>query len=127
MSFDPMATNGESAALWLAENTSHLSRQRIEQVRNNVFQKLEVLNEDHPDAPGLLEALEVLDQHLESDAEPQNMPAPPAPPSSPSDSISESAGLDLSPLIPEQSEANPLDPDEKRARFQELLAQSRTS
>ncbi|WP_426416696.1 hypothetical protein [Aestuariirhabdus sp. LZHN29] len=115
-----MATNGESAAHWLEQNANQLSRQRVEQVRDNIQTKLDRLSEEAPLAPGLLEALEVLDQHLARDTAPQTS-------ASGSPVATALPALDTSPLIPDLAPEEPLSAAEKQARFRDLLARNRTT
>ncbi|WP_422133045.1 hypothetical protein [Endozoicomonas sp. ALD040] len=105
-----MATNGESAKRWLEENQDKVSVERIRQIRDNISNKLQDLDESDEAYPGLLEALDVMDNHLlqqEGDT-----PAP----------ESESASLDLGPLVPQSDLPTPqLSAQEKKLKFQQLL------
>ena len=104
-----MATNGQSARKWLEENGNKVSRDRVEQIRKNIAEKLAKLDESDDSYPGLLEALDVMDDHLNPAVEEEATPAA-------------DIKLDLGPLASESDfEAPQLSPDEKKARFKQLL------
>ncbi|KEQ18673.1 hypothetical protein [Endozoicomonas numazuensis] len=105
-----MATNGESARRWLEENQDKVSLERIRQIRDSISSKLQDLNESDETYPGLLEALDVMDNHLlQEDQE------PPTPESEP-------VSLDLGPLVSHaDAEAPQLTAQEKKLKFQQLL------
>ncbi|MGI9280614.1 MAG: hypothetical protein ACR2PX_13480 [Endozoicomonas sp.] len=105
-----MATNGESARRWLEENQDKVSLERIRQIRDNISDKLQDLDESDESYPGFLEALDVMDNHLLQ--EEQESPV----------TESESISLDLGPLIPQaDSEPPQLTAQEKKLKFQQLL------
>lgn len=107
-----MATNGESARRWLEENHDKVPLERIRQIRDNLAKKLQNIEESDDTYSGLLDALDVMDNHL---LEIEN----PAPVSEASETT---ASLDLAPLIPDADQSSPqLSPEEKQARFQSLL------
>lgn len=111
-----MATNGESARQWLAENHGKASLERILQIRAAIDQKITRLESDHEDYPGLLEALDVMDHYLTS-------PLPGAEHGNKAPSCE--TGLDFSPLIPQTPAASPaLSPEEKERQFRALLEKS---
>ena len=103
-----MATNAESAKKWLEENQHKVSIERIQQIRDNIFAKLQRLDEHDDEHDGLLEALDVMDAFLASQQQPE--------------SAEELPPLDYSPLVNHQGEHTPqLSQAEKQQRFQELL------
>ncbi|WP_062260426.1 hypothetical protein [Endozoicomonas arenosclerae] len=105
-----MATNGESARRWLEENQEKVSLERIRQIRDNISSKLQNLDESDDTYTGLLEALDVMDNHLLQEEQASPTPEP------------ESVSLDLGPLIPQtDAEAPQLSAAEKKLKFQQLL------
>ncbi|WP_252179185.1 hypothetical protein [Endozoicomonas sp. 4G] len=105
-----MATNGESARKWLKENQSKVSLERIRQIRDNISNKLQDLDESDESYSGLLEALDVMDGHLLQGEQESTAPE------------SKSVNLDLSPLIPQsEPQAPQLSVQEKKLKFQQLL------
>ncbi|WP_257280018.1 hypothetical protein [Endozoicomonas sp. ISHI1] len=105
-----MATNGESARRWLEENQDKVSLERIRQIRDNLSNKLQAVDESDGTYPGLLEALDVMDNYLLQEEGEATAPE------------SEPASLDLSPLIPQSDHQPPqLSEQEKKLKFQQLL------
>ncbi|MGY0218875.1 hypothetical protein ACWJJH_16025 [Endozoicomonadaceae bacterium StTr2] len=110
-----MATNGESARRWLAENGQTSTPERLAQIRQNIAKRLAALPDDEEEeARGLLEALDVMDAYMTA-ATPEASAA------------DDAVALDYSPLIPtgDEETAPTLSPEEKRAKFQQLLSQTR--
>ncbi len=108
-----MATNGESAARWLQEQGAQASPERLGQIRDNLAKKLEELDAEHPEYPGLLEALDVMDNYI-AGVQPST-----------SANEAETPALDLSPLVADAPTAAPISADERRARFARLLSEGR--
>ena len=107
-----MATNGESARKWLEEHQHKTSLKRIQQIRDNIFAKLQRLDDSDDEHDGLLEALDVMDGFIASQQQPEV--AEDLPP------------LDYSPLVDHQADHAPqLSQKEKQQRFQKLLKKSR--
>ncbi|WP_281645939.1 hypothetical protein [Parendozoicomonas sp. Alg238-R29] len=108
-----MATNGESARQWLADNGSTASQEELLRIRTAIATKLDAMPEEHPDEAGFLEALDVMDEWMEKGktSEPENTT-----PSS----------LDTSPLVPDLPPAEVLSEEEKQARFKALLKKKHT-
>ncbi len=113
-----MATNGASARQWLAENGSGASLEALQRIRDAIAGKLDALAEEHPDEDGLLEALDVMDDWINS-RHGSTQQAEPAAASLPV--------LDTGPLIPDLPPAEQLSPEEKQARFRALLQNGRTT
>ena len=111
-----MATNGASARQWLAEHGSHKSLSEIERIRAAIAGKLETLAEDHPEQEGLLEALDVMDEWISQNSNCLTVT---------SDCQSEYYQLDASSLTPDVDPLEELTPEEKQARFQNLLRSSK--
>ena len=105
-----MATNGESARRWLEENQDKVSLERVRQIRDNIVNRLQSLDEQDETHEGLLEALDVMDEHLLVAEQPETG----------NDAIS--AQLDSSPLVSNTTADAPhLSEDEKQKRFRQLL------
>ncbi len=108
-----MATNGESAKQWLADNSGKVSIERMQQIIASIHKKLDAMNSSHSEYNGFLEALDVMDQHLLSLQ---------------GNSIhtikNQEKILDFSPLIPDKEIADAISPEEKTRRFRELLKTS---
>ncbi len=105
-----MATNGQSARKWLEENQNNAPKERVEQIRKSIAEKLAKLDDSDDSSLGLLEALDVLDQHIHSSTDAETLPS------------EDALKLDTGPLVSEASiEVPELTPEEKQARFQQLL------
>ena len=108
-----MATNGESARKWLEENQQKVSIERIQKIHDNIFSRLQRLDDHDDEHNGLLEALDVMNAFLASQQQPEA--AEDWPP------------LDYSPLVNHQAEHSPqLSQKEKQQRFQQLLKKNRS-
>ncbi|PJE80299.1 hypothetical protein CI610_00726 [invertebrate metagenome] len=108
-----MATDGMSARKWLAGHGHQVSFDRIQEIRDKLAKKIDVLDETDPRYEGILEALDVMDQYIIQ--------------SSAQQTIGQDCPLDSSSLIPELSgdDSSPLDAAEKRRRFDVLLKTGR--
>ena len=105
-----MATNGESARRWLEENQDRVSLERIRQIRDNIVDRLQTLDEQDEAHEGLLEALDVMDEHLIATEQPE--------PGNDAANVL----LDSSPLVSSTPEDTPhLSSEEKQRRFRRLL------
>ncbi len=109
-----MATNGASARQWLADKGQQASPQELMRIRDAIASKLDNLGEDHPDEPGLLEALDVMDAFIEGDKSPE-------PEAANLSHDSSSVALDTGPLVADLPPAEALSEEEKRQRFQTIL------
>lgn len=116
-----MATNGESAARWLLEQGDKTSPERLQQIRDNLANKLEPLDESATEYGDLLDALDVMDNHLARMA--QGIPA--APTESVENPDSEAPQLDSSPLIANDATTAFISAEERRAKFAQLLKAGR--
>ncbi|MGI9275564.1 MAG: hypothetical protein ACR2PT_12055 [Endozoicomonas sp.] len=106
-----MATNGESARRWLEENQDRVSLERIRQIRDNIVSRLQSLDEQDETHEGLLEALDVMDEHLIETEQPE-------PPGNDAANVL----LDSSPLVSSPPAEPPhLSREEKQRRFRRLL------
>ncbi len=119
-----MATNGASARQWLAENGEHTPLPEVERIRNAIAKKLDTLSDDHPEQDGLLEALDAMDEWLVLAQDRPQSGQTTTLPSTPVENTD--AQLDSSSLTPDLPPAEALSPEEKKARFQNLLQRSQS-
>ena len=114
-----MATNGESAKKWLADNQQKISEPRVKQIRDSLEKKVNDLsNTDQDDLDdeyqGVLEALEVMDAFIRENYHPIPVPE------------ENNIDLDSSSLTSDAPANAPvLNHQEKQARFQALLKDSK--
>ena len=70
-----MATNGESARKWLAEQGDQVTVARVQQIKNSLQSKIEQMDQAETDGSetyrGLLEALDVVDAWLTEQLNPE--------------------------------------------------------
>ncbi|WP_163834823.1 hypothetical protein [Spartinivicinus ruber] len=103
-----MTTNAKSAKQWLETQGINEPRERIEQIAQNILNKLAELDDEHPQQQGLLDALAVVEDYLAS------LPPLPQP----------SSNWDTTPLGDPPTDTIPqLSQEEKKQQFQQLLKQ----
>ncbi|MFY0665452.1 MAG: hypothetical protein JXQ97_12575 [Natronospirillum sp.] len=109
-----MSTSAESATLWLKEKKP--STDTIEQMITKLNERIEHSGWAEEELQGSIEALDVLEAALQSQAtNPASTAAEP--------SVNNTVELDTSPLVSHDHIASERPPEEKRALFEQLKQQ----